>query len=92
MAQTDNIQARVEEIYDFLAADEIQQATKRMLDLVQDFDQNLSSLPKALEINQGFQKLEKNKTTLSFDENKAQRKALIEDLFALLDKIQENPG
>ena len=88
MASNDIVK-RNEEIYNLLAANDIEQGIKRLMDFINDFNPKSQHLETAIKINRDFQTLITNKS-LKPEAFKEQRKFLISQIFALIDSIEED--
>lgn len=86
--------ARAEEIYDYLASNDISQTLKRLLDFVQDFSNKEIHYQEAIALHQNYALYQKTLKANHLKESKAQRDALIQNLFDLIESIEkdwENP-
>ena len=86
---SNDIVKRNEEIYNLMAANDIEQAIKRLMDYINDFNPKRQHLDTAININRDFQILTANKD-LTPDDIKDQRKILIGQVFDLMDSIEED--
>ncbi len=85
----EDIEQRVEEIYDVLANNDILQAIKRLMDLATDFAENPHTIQAVVQISSDYQNLlEIQKNSEVLPENfREKRKTLVGQIFELIDEI-----
>ncbi|MDX2305554.1 MAG: hypothetical protein NW226_22265 [Microscillaceae bacterium] len=86
---SNSIAQRSEEIYNLLAAGDIEQAIKRLMDFITDFNPSNTYLQKIIALNRDYQQFTADKDPQA-EGFKDQRNYLIHQIFDLIDQIEND--
>ncbi len=91
MVASNDIAGRSEEIQLLIAADNIGQATKRVMDFVRDFSEDREDLKEVIVISNSYTRLERRERqgVLEFDEAEKHRRKLLFQILGLLEAIEQ---
>ncbi len=88
--QPTDLIARAEEIYDYLASNDISQTLKRLLDFVQDFSTQDTHQQQVITLYQSFRVYNQQLQDKSLAEIKPQRDALVQEVFNIIEQIEQS--
>ena len=91
MVASNDIAGRSEEIQLLIAADNIGQATKRVMDFVRDFSEDREDLKEVIVISNSYTRLERRERqgVMEFDEAEKHRRKLLFQILGLLEAIEQ---
>ena len=91
MVASNDVAGRSEEIHLLIAADNVGQATKRLMDFVRDFSEDRENLKEVIVISNSYTRLERleRQGLLEFDEAEKHRRKLLFQILGLLESIEQ---